>query len=390
MTTSTPPATSPRSARRWPPGQVLCLVAVTALVVAVLVAPVTGPASAGPSAIRPTTAGSEGGGGAGVGRTVSATVSRQVPLRAAADERRVLDYWTPGRMRAALPLDAGVGGHADRSARRTARGAAPDANVRRTATARPASARTPVPRAVGKLFFSDDGTDFVCSATAIRSARGNQVLTAGHCVHTGPNPSGSPLPILGDLLSSPRFFENWVFVPRYHRGTAPFGRWVATAVHVSPGWTEREDFAEDQAVLEVAPRRGRRLQAAVGGLRVAVGLGPRQRTRAWGWPAQAPYDGEVARRCDGASVRITGAGSPGDAALACDMTGGASGGPWLVERGVRLVRGGRGERSARPKRRMVARTFVWAVTSRRLLDSPHLVAHPLTPSTSALIRAAAR
>jgi hypothetical protein len=60
----------------------------------------------------------------------------------------------------------------------------------------------------GKVFFSDGGSNYVCSGTALTSGNESVVWTAGHCVNEGPG----------------RFFTNWAFVPAYKTARAPTGR----------------------------------------------------------------------------------------------------------------------------------------------------------------------
>jgi V8-like Glu-specific endopeptidase len=229
-----------------------------------------------------------------------------------------------------------------------------------------------VPTSVGKLFFTDRRTDYVCSAAAIASPKGDEVLTAGHCVHTGPHPDGGLLGT-GLLAGPPRYYSNWVFVPRYADGRAPLGRWVATGALAAAGWIKRESFTEDQGILTVARLGGRRLTDVVGGNRVALGRGRHQKgVRIWGWPAESPYDGEKAWRCDG-TTKPTSIAAPGDAGMTCGLNGGASGGPWFL-----------------PKGRTGRTGTIFAVTSRITVGgSSHVVlAHPLPLSLRALIAAA--
>ncbi|KAA0773844.1 MULTISPECIES: NUDIX domain-containing protein [Bacillus cereus group] len=49
--------------------------------------------------------------------------------------------------------------------------------------------------------------------------------------------------------------------------------------------------------------------------------------RIFGWPAERPYDGQVAYYCDGATKSA--GWFSNDATMNCGMNGGASGGPWL-------------------------------------------------------------
>lgn len=266
----------------------------------------------------------------------------------------VLDYWTPARMRAARPLDLDPSG-------RLVRGDAPA----RTTSARALTS----PSTAGKLFFSTSAGDAVCSASTVNTARRDLIITAGHCVHSGP--TGGLLPLFG----APEAYTNFLFVPRYTNGSAPHGRWVGLRSWTFPAWTERGNPTYDQGLIRLAPRNGRRIVNVVGGNGVAWGYPPREDgVRVWGWPAESPYDGETAHRCAGPTTSFQGSG---DAKISCRMTGGSSGGPWFLS--------------------MVSRNvgFVWAVTSRRTITGPpYLIAHPLPREIRGLLattdRAAAR
>lgn len=269
--------------------------------------------------------------------------------RRTAEEIRA--YWTPARMRAAVPVEQLVDGLA------LGRATAPSSTTTRT------TQDVRAPRSTGKLFFKVDGLDAVCTASAINTRKRNQVITAGHCVHTGPNVG---------LLQQPHFYSDWVYVPRYRNGKAPYGTWVADNAYAFQGWVEREAFRFDQAILTLEPHGRRQVVDVTGGNDVV--WGKRQRewgVRIWGWPAEEPYDGETAKRCDGRTVRFK---ETADAAMhACDLTGGASGGPWLLPRG-RTANSGR----------------IWAITSRRMLDRPVLLARPIPREIRRMIRSANR
>ncbi len=274
------------------------------------------------------------------------------PVRTAREIRR---YWTPERMAAAVPIEDVLPS--------LKVPATDDDTADRQRAPRTAAGRVRAPRTTGKLFFKDGAFDYVCSASAIKTRKRNQVITAGHCVHTGPN-----VPI----LQSPHFYSDWVFVPRYRNGQAPYGRWVANHAFAFEGWIENEAFRYDQAIVSFKRRNGRRLVNAVGGNEVVWGNDQRQPgTTIWGWPAEDPYDGEVARTCNG---RTTPFEDTADAAMhACDLNGGASGGPWYLPRG-RTANTGR----------------IWAITSRRLTNAPVLLAHPIPRQIRQMIRLANR
>ncbi|GAB4003340.1 trypsin-like serine peptidase [Nocardioides ultimimeridianus] len=280
---------------------------------------------------------------------------------------RVRAYWTRARMLAAIPVDSATTTATARTSPRTsARTTGLTSNTVQNNTG-----GVIFPKTVGKLFFSDGGSDYVCSAAAIATRSRNQVLTAGHCAHTGPHPEGGLLGT-GLLAGAPRYYSDWVYVPRYSNGNAPLGKWVATHAYVASGWIDDERFQQDQAILTVARLNGRKLVDVTGGNRVALGAGTdHQGVRIWGWPAGSPYDGETAWRCDG-PTRASSVAAPGDAAMTCGLNGGASGGPWLL-----------------PGRRTINVGTIFAVTSRITTSGPHLIlAQPLPISLRTLINRA--
>lgn len=301
----------------------------------------------------PADAGSDGG--AATRNVVASSGDGEVLSAPAAvtSARQVRRYWTLERMAAAVPIEELVDGLTVSS----------DGDTQSRTSQRPVRVR--VPRTAGKLFFTTNQGDAVCSAASIRTRRRDQVITAGHCVHSGPDVG---------LLERPHFYRNFVFVPRYHHNRAPDGRWVGRNSWVFTGWAENGASRYDQAIIAFKRRDGRKLVSRIGGNQVVWGKSPRQRgVRIWGWPAQAPYDGETARRCDGRTTRSDRyADLGGDAVMhRCDLTGGASGGPWLLREGRTRNTG-----------------KIWAVTSRRDLLRPNLIAHPIPRAMRGMIRAA--
>lgn len=268
----------------------------------------------------------------------------------AAAQRAVRAYWTPARMRAARPLapttsrvpagavrvraaapafavagsplatsgsgrvdrPSSVGAAADR-AHRGRRGAVTGADW-------PTPSPAKVARTTGKVFFTLDGTDYVCSGSAVASADDATVLTAGHCVNAG-----------GDGVSPGAYASSWLFVPGYDTdGVAPYGEFPATHLATTTGWrTLLDDFDDDVAFANVATNDvGQTLGEAVGGLPVGFDRARGERVTVLGYPAAYPYDGLTLTYCRGYVVQDTYGGSP-DQGLRCDMTPGSSGGPWV-------------------------------------------------------------
>jgi hypothetical protein len=247
------------------------------------------------------------------------------PLRQAPGAVR--RYWTPARMRAARPPDLtitalGQGEDAAASARAARR-------TRRSSLHREIPTTREFPyRTHGKVFFTLGLSDYSCSATAVRSPGRSLVWTAGHCVS---DPG----------LAGPVFATNWEFVPGYKEGRKPFGEWPATSLATTPQWGGRGplsggDTDFDFGAAVVAPRGSSHLQEAIGARRIAFRQARDKIYSAFGYPAERPppeFDGRhlfVCRsRYKGADP---GTGPPSPLRISCDMTGGASGGGWVIQR----------------------------------------------------------
>jgi hypothetical protein len=224
---------------------------------------------------------------------------------------RTARYWTAARMRSTPPLDASGGGRLGALA-----SFAP--------IAEPAIAPFDVN---GRLFVRQGNQRGFCSATAIDSASRRLVLTAGHCVNTGPRgPSGH------SVWSS--FLE---FVPAYSGGTAPFGAFIAhrKSVFALRQWTKFGNPNFDIGAIVVGPNaEGVNVADAVGGgATIATDLSRRQEFQTFGYPGEtramqgcdSPYVGD-----DSFTYPIPG---PPTIAIRCHWAPGASGGGWLIEEG---------------------------------------------------------
>ena len=170
----------------------------------------------------------------------------------------------------------------------------------------------------GKLFFQipGDGT-YVCSGTVVGSDTHDVVWTAGHCVTEGDGGG---------------FFANFLFVPGYNDGAAPAGEWVGEYAVTSSQWKNNEDFRYDVAALTMAANGSdQEIEEVVGARGIAFNQDPDQIYRSFGHPAAPPFDGELMFYCDSGLGYLDFGPSPAPMAIGCDMTGGSSGGGWIVE-----------------------------------------------------------
>ncbi len=235
----------------------------------------------------------------------------------------VRDYWTPQRMRAAGPADLVV----------TAPGElAGVVGEPRTSTDVSATSSSFPSRAHGKVFFTIAGGsqpgDYVCSGTAVRSNRHTLAWTAGHCVHD-PEFGGG-------------FATNWMFVPGYRDGEQPFGEWPAASLLTTKAWRDDANVRQDLGAAVLARNaEGQGIEDAVGARAIAFRHSRNQQYTALGYPAEPTlfhptFDGERLYSCDSG---VTGSDSPpgsGPATIqiACDLSGGSSGGGWVNRSGA--------------------------------------------------------
>ena len=248
----------------------------------------------------------------------SGVTTHAVAGSAASRAAAVTQYWTPERMRNAIPAQAPA------DAKPLSQPAATLSTLKLTtltsaqspSTGRthPAPAALTAPATQGKVFFHNpvDGKDYVCSGGVINNPTKDMVFTAGHCVHQG---------------SSSSWMTNWAFVPAYYNGSEPYGIWYANKLTTFNAWISSSDLNYDIGVVNVGSNGGNLLVNMVGGNGLQYNYGYSVTVTIWGYPAELGYNGQVPYYCynlttwqDGSRVRS-----------GCSMVGGASGGPWLKD-----------------------------------------------------------
>ena len=80
----------------------------------------------------------------------------------------------------------------------------------------------------------------------------------------------------------------------------------------------------------MAPVKGKTLVDTVGGQGIAFNQPRPQEYVSGGYPADYPFDGRPSTCATRRSAATTAAASPPTIAIGCDMTGGSSGGGWIV------------------------------------------------------------
>ncbi|MGW6461784.1 trypsin-like serine peptidase [Streptomyces sp. NPDC055078] len=207
----------------------------------------------------------------------------------AKERREALAYWTPARIKAVgKSVDLGPTGPKTKPWRGTAM------------------------KTVGRVFFVNaNGADTWCTATAVKSANKSTVMTAAHCVRRG--------------ASAPNTHSTMVFVPGYSKGKQPYGAF-AVRTAVTPRIWEKESVNDMSALAVDTGKKGRKLTDVVGGQSIAFNRAVGGTITSFGYPATRPQLGEELLRCTGTAKKEIGM-----QAIPCDMTGGASGGPWFAD-----------------------------------------------------------
>jgi V8-like Glu-specific endopeptidase len=180
--------------------------------------------------------------------------------------------------------------------------------------------RVPPAAMWGKVFVDEgQGLSEYCSGTVVASDNKSLVLTAGHCVYSEPG--------YGRRHWLKR---KWVFVPGYHNGKAPYGRWVATRLFTTNQWKRKGDFSYDLGAAIVRPLHGKYLADAVGYQGIWFNLARSERYLSGGYPADPPFSGGRLWVCKAPYGGVDTDERPATTGIGCDMTGGSSGGGWLI------------------------------------------------------------
>jgi hypothetical protein len=183
----------------------------------------------------------------------------------------------------------------------------------------------------GKIFFTNNGVNSVCSGTVVGSVSGtsneNEVWTAGHCLINTASLTG----IWDSSLE---------FIPGYNgskvKGQSPKGIYTWTgAAETNTAWLNNRDLSEDEAAFTVNPNgAGQILGNRTGWAGFAWNQNTDEQFNAFGYPQDSPYDGNTMITDEGASAVLdTGAGGAGTTPIGIGnpMTAGSSGGGWMID-----------------------------------------------------------
>jgi V8-like Glu-specific endopeptidase len=232
---------------------------------------------------------------------------------------KVRRYWTPARMRSARPLDLTVAG-GGRTRLKPGPPAEPAASASFLAVPTPS---VPPYSVNGRIFFLRGGEGFFCSGTAINSPTRQLVLTAGHCVASGPDE--------GHRNVWSHYME---FVPAYSGGVAPFGAFIGrrTTFTALPQWTRYGNPDFDMGAFLTRPNaEGVNVADAVGGgATIVTDLSRHQSFQTFGYPGETKHMQGCRSRYIGDDLLSTPLPGPPTMAIGCRWSPGSSGGGWLI------------------------------------------------------------
>ena len=255
---------------------------------------------------------------------LAAPVAAGDPVRS--EHERVVSYWTEARMKAARPREMVL----DRAGQLV-----PEPLVANSSGLSWPTAGTnqggAITKLSGRVYFNLGTGMYVCSGSVVTDSNAgiSLVLTAGHCVYD----------------HATGWATNWVFVPQADGlpvvpscDTSPRGCWTAQALVAHSRFTTAGGFTGTAARYDYAfavvgqggkPGQAQEQLDAAGSLPIAYsGVAKGNLLYAFGYPAAAPYDGTDLVYCSG-KIGQDLFNANATWSMVCNMTGGASGGPWL-------------------------------------------------------------
>ena len=265
-----------------------------------------------------------------VGTATAASVTPQFTSHlvdhSAGTTKAIAAYWTPQRMREAIAASAPKGGSTPAvTLPKATAGVGPSSGVSPSVgvkvLSRPASPERLGPKSVrpdnlattatqGRVFFYNAVTqlDASCSAGTVNTPKGDMVVTAAHCVYANFS-----------------YMQDWIYVPAYYNGPTGWGTWFASNMGVTSSWKFNANPYDDFAIVNVAPAsNGRTLVQTAGANGLVTDQSYIQNVVIWGYPGSY-NDGLTPEYCT-----VTTFQSGPLVGAPCNLSQGASGGPWLT------------------------------------------------------------
>jgi hypothetical protein len=166
-------------------------------------------------------------------------------------------------------------------------------------------------RAVGKLYYTLNGSNWVCSASVINTTSNSVIATAGHCLADGYGNWG----------------DNWAFKPA-HRPSwdAPYGTWYPYEAVSNTGWTSNRNWCYDYGFLLVSGN----IEGVVGGLGYSYNAPRFQHWHQFGYPSAWGWSGHAQiATASSWNENLSCSGGPALMGTGWGQAPGSSGGPWV-------------------------------------------------------------
>jgi len=254
----------------------------------------------------------------------AAVGARSADAAAKAEHNRIVNYWTAERMASAKHKD-----YERTSSGKIIPRAKPGGGGNVTGASWTGDGA--IEQRSGKLYFSTSGGNWQCSASVANSTVGGSqsvILTAGHCTYDG----------------SEGWSFNVVYIPDFDdapTGTCSqtiHGCWTATRLAINSdfypsGFGPDSALRVDYGFMLMGPggKSGSAdLDTVTGGYNLKTsGVTTSATQWAFGYPAAGRYHAKDLIYCKGSTIDDP--YSVGTWGMACNMTGGSSGGPWLTD-----------------------------------------------------------
>jgi len=277
--------------------------------------------------------------GASLSTTAEAAPDRKTRVLAASQSKAkaVAGRWTSARLKSATRYTSGAAASGKFKVSKKASADGGAGRIGPTSQSAPSGGRSKnvnLPRTIGRVFFEVGGKAYYCSATSVHGQFRNLVATAGHCVYN---------------TEANRPVDNFVFIPGYYQGKAPWGIYVGAQYHTHYDFDVYEDYDRDYAFVNVyngVKREGNkwvdigRLGDNVGGQGFAWNQPIGKKSFVFGYPTGShpdgdrPYTGETPKFCYGqtyAGPAVPEFKVEEHVAIKCAFTPGSSGGPFLLQ-----------------------------------------------------------
>jgi len=174
-----------------------------------------------------------------------------------------------------------------------------------------------IQQTAGRVFGTIDGGGFAASANVITSNSGDLVITAAHAVFD---------------ISKGKYVDNWVFAPGYTNGNSPNGRWTFRRAVVPNQWMNNvpEVMNWDIGMVLMGTVNGQHIQSAVGAQGIAFNNQRGTYRNIFGYPCNIQNCASLITS-EGYALKYPDNLYVGEGTPSGGMSGGASGGPVLID-----------------------------------------------------------